>query len=146
MSKTLSLQVVWGIFDKKSKRLDTYGKDSRVVFSADQKLTFLVYKGGVTSPPAWDYVVLPNGRTVSLGSNDKNLKEIKVPVQNGYFNLKEKKIIKKSSLKNVEILKDQRGRENVYVSGVHRPELIPTEFVEINGRRGPQLMSLYKKK
>ena len=146
MSKNLTLKVVWGIFDKSRKQLDTYPKDSRVVFSADRKLTFLVYKGGITSPPAWDHLVLPNGKTIPLGSNDPSLKNISVEVQNGYFNIKEKKMVKASSLKGVEVLKDQRGRESVYVSGVHKPELIPTEFIEVDGRKGKELISLYNKK
>ena len=54
--------------------------------------------------------------------------------------------MKASSLKGVEVLKDQRGRESVYVSGVHKPELIPTEFIEVDGRKGKELVSLYNKK
>jgi hypothetical protein len=146
MGKTLVLKVVWGIYDKKDKVLDTYEKNSRTVLSSDRKLVFLVYKGGITSPPAWNYAVLPNGRKLSLGNNKVDLKELKVQIQEGYFDTKQKKIIKKSSLKNVEVLKSHNGRENVYVSGVQRPELIPTEFVEIETRKGKELISLYSKK
>jgi hypothetical protein len=139
------LNVVWGIYDKKEKILDTYPKTSRIVYSKDRKLTFLVYKGGVTSPPAWDYAIL-NGKPIPLGSNDPTLKELEVEVQKGFFNVKEKKIVKATSLKNVELLKSHNGRENVYVAGIQQPELIPTEFVEINTRKGKQLFSLYSKK
>jgi hypothetical protein len=138
------LNVVWGIYDKKDKILDTYPKTSRVVYSKDRKLTFLVYKGGVTSPPAWDYAIL-NGKSIPLGSNDPTLKELEVQVQKGFFNVKEKKIVKATSLKNVELLKSHNGRENVYIGGVQQPQLIPTEFVEINTRKGKQLFSLYNK-
>ena len=144
-NKTLKLKVQWGIFDKNSKQTQLFGKDSRVVFSHDKKLVFLVYTDGTTSAPVYDFVVLPNGRSVSLGSNDKDLKEINAEIIKGYFNPKTKETGRLSDLgKKVEVFKDLKGRENIYVDSVQQ-NIFLTNLIELPTRNGMKLFSFEKK-
>jgi hypothetical protein len=145
-NKTLKLKVQWGIFDKVSKKAELFEKDSRVVFSHDRRLVFLVYTDGTTSAPVYNYVVLPNGRTVSLGNNDKDLKEITVEIIDGFFDPKTKKVGKISEIgKKVEVFKNSKGRENVYIDGV-QANIFLTKLIELPTRDGGKQLFNFEKK
>jgi len=145
MTKKSILSIVWGFNDSKLKKRIIFEKPVRIVYSNDKKLVFVVYTNMTTTPPVFDYAVLPNGHSVALGTNDPKRKALSVVIEDGFYNVKTKEVFRKGSL-NAEILKNYQGRDIVYLNDIAMPDIKPTNVVEIEGRNGKQLHSFNYKK